>query len=189
MGHPWDPFPLPIRGDLDEAKTFEGIGRVIDKWERIEFLLARIYSIFVGDPDGDALREFGTGRRNIWDKLSVLKDAAEQAFARRPNQKSEGDLFKWILHVEGFADRRNEIAHGIVYMVSLFTFFRQRTDRPDYQVQYAVIPAYHIAKHHNPNGIPKYMYASPEMVELIRCLDLLFLNLDELRQRLLKELR
>jgi hypothetical protein len=69
-------------------------------------------------------------------------------------------------NVAGFADRRNEIAHGIVHQVSGLTFFRQRTTLPDYRVQYAVIPPYHVMKRHHTNGVPKYMYGSAEMAIL-----------------------
>ena len=42
MANPWDPLPLPRDADLDDKLTFEGVGRIIDQWERIEFTLSRL---------------------------------------------------------------------------------------------------------------------------------------------------
>ncbi len=168
MANPWDPFPLPRDGDLDDNATFQGIGRIIDRWERIEFNLARVHSVFVGDPDGsEAMREYGNGRI-VPERDAIIRASAEKWFVKRPNQKREGQFDRFMQEVVGFADRRNEIAHGIAHQVSGFTFFRQRTTRPDYRVQYAVIPPYQVMKRHHANGVPKYMYGSAEMAILER---------------------
>src|SRR5687768_16897531 len=50
MANPWDPLPLPRDADLDDKVTYEWVGRIVDRWEQIEFTLARLHSVFVGDP-------------------------------------------------------------------------------------------------------------------------------------------
>ncbi len=163
MANSWDPLPLPRDADLDDKATFQGIGRIIDRWERIEFNLARVHSVFVGDPDGSiALRQYGNGR-TVPERDAIIRASAEKWFVKNPNQKREGKFDKFMQEYAGFADRRNEIAHGIVHQVSGFTFFRRRTTKADYLVQYAVIPAYQVMKRHHANGVPKYMYGSAEM--------------------------
>jgi hypothetical protein len=163
MDNPWDPLPLPRDADLDDKATFQGIGRIIDRWERIEFNLARLHSVFAGDPEGNAaMREYGSGR-TIRERDAIIRASAEKWFMRMPNQKREGQFNRFMQEVVGFADRRNEIAHGIVHQVSGLMLFRQRTSRPDYLVQYAVIPPRQVMKRHHANGAPKYMYGSAEM--------------------------
>src|SRR4051812_37914828 len=118
MENSWDPLPLPRDADLDDKATFEGIGRIVHRWEFIEFNLARIHSVFVGDPDGSAaLREYGNGR-NISERGAIIRASFERWAALSPNQKREGQFNKFMREVVGFADRRNEIAHGIVHQVS-----------------------------------------------------------------------
>jgi len=176
MAKPWDSLPLPRDGDLDEKVTYEWLGRVLCRWELIEFTLARLYSLFVDDPDGSlALREFGEGR-TVPDRDKLLRSAAEKWFAQKgTTQKTEGRFDKFMQEYVGFSDRRNEVAHGIVHPVSGMNFFLMRTTRPHYRVQYAVIPAYHIAKRYHPNGVPKYMYTLPELSTLYeRLTDLQF---------------
>lgn len=166
MANPWDPRPIPRDGDLDDKVTYEWVGRIIDRWEHIEFTLARLHSVFAGDPDGsEALREYGGGRTVI-DREKLIRVSAEKWFVGEPNQSREGRFNRFMQEYVGFSDRRNEIAHGIVHQVSGLTLFRQRTTRADYLVQYAVIPAYHVMKRYHDNGVPKYMYGTFEMMQL-----------------------
>lgn len=166
MGNPWDSLPIPRDADLDDKVTYEWVGRIIDRWEQIEFTLARLHSVFAGDPDGsEALREYGAGRTVI-DRDKLIRVSAEKWFIRKPSQSREGRFEKFMRAYVGFSDRRNEIAHGVVHQVTGFTFFRQRTTRADYLVQYAVIPAYQVMKRYHDNGLPKYMYGAPEMMQL-----------------------
>jgi hypothetical protein len=179
MANPWDPLPLPRDADLDDKATCEGIGRIIDQWERIEFTLARMHSVFLGDPEGGpAMREYGAGRTLV-ERLGILKSQAEKWFAKKPNQRREGTFDRLMAEVLGFSDRRNEIAHGIVHAVSGLEVFRVRTTRADYLVQYAVIPAYHVMKRYKPGGVPKYMYATPEMQTLRDHLTVLYIELGD----------
>jgi len=166
MGNPWDPLPIPRDADLDDTVTYEWVGRIIDRWEHIEFTLARLHSVFAGDPDGsEELREYGAGR-TVSDRDRLIRATAEKWFVRNPNQTREGRFDKLMQEYIGFSDRRNEIAHGIVHQVTGLTMFRARTTRSDYLVQYAVIPAYHVMKRYHDNGVPKYMYGSAEMMLL-----------------------
>jgi hypothetical protein len=179
MANPWDPIPLPRDADLDDRITFESVGRIIDRWERIEFVLSRLYSLFVGKPnDGPAMREYGAGRI-LPERVNILRKAAEEWFVKNQNQKREGTFDRLTQEVLGFSDRRNEIAHGTVDRVSALTFFRERTSRADYLVQWAVVPAYQISKRYNFGGVPKYMYGTPEMKLLLERLIILYVALGD----------
>jgi hypothetical protein len=187
LAKPWDPLPFPNRGDLDVRATYEALGRLVHFWEEIDFQLARIYSIMVGDPDGDALREYGSGR-NIPEKLVKLRKAAdEQWFKRKPNQRREGEWDRLLDQVEGFAERRNEFAHGLVYPLTYLTLFRERTDLPDYLVQYGIIPGYQTLKRYSASGIPSFMYTSENMTTLQERMTLLFAELADFQKILESE--
>src|SRR5205085_1743843 len=59
---PWDPLPLPEKGDPEASKTFEAVGRAISSWELIEAHLGLIFSVFV-DTDSivaGAMRAYGS---------------------------------------------------------------------------------------------------------------------------------
>jgi hypothetical protein len=59
MRDPLEPPPLPDRGDEHRDAIHLGVGRIMTAWETIEFELSRVYSVFAGDPDGDAMRRYG----------------------------------------------------------------------------------------------------------------------------------
>jgi hypothetical protein len=177
MANPWDPLPIPRDADLDDKVTYEWVGRVIHRWENLEFTLARVHSVLSGDPDGStALRAYGAGRI-LPERNAIIRAAAEKWFTKAPHQRLEGQFDKFMQEVIGFSDRRNEIAHGIVHQVSGFTFFRERTTRADYLVQYAVIPSYHVMKRFHDDGVPKYMYGTLEMMRLEASLTTLQLSI------------
>jgi hypothetical protein len=62
MSNPWDPLPFPKHGDSTENLTYQHVGRLVSLWEDIEFGFCRIHSVFLGDPDGQALRLYGARR-------------------------------------------------------------------------------------------------------------------------------
>jgi hypothetical protein len=172
MSDPWDPFPFPTIGDFDEAKTYEGVGRVMDRWENLEFGLARIYSIFVNDPDGEALTAYGKGRI-FRDRITELRKAGEAYFRSEPHQTHEGTFDAICAAAEGFAGRRNEVAHGVVFFVNNLPGIRKRFDLRDDRKQFLLIPPLFAHRNHGPDGLPSWGYAFEELWELMaRMLDL-----------------
>ena len=97
---------------------------------------------------------------------AIIRASAERWFVKNPSQKKEERFDKFMQEVVGFSDRRNEIAHGVVHPVKRPRVLWMQTTRADYLVQYAVIPAYHVMKRFHANGVPKYMYGTPEMMLL-----------------------
>jgi hypothetical protein len=109
MANPWDPLSIPRDADLDDTVTYEWVGRTINRWELIEFTLARLHSVFAGDPDGtEALREYGVGR-TVNERDAIIRASAEKWSVKNPDQKREGQFDKLMQQYVGFADRRNEI--------------------------------------------------------------------------------
>jgi hypothetical protein len=161
LSNPWDPFPFPQSGDPEDSLTYEGVGRVLSEWEAIEFHLARLYSIFVGDADGVSLQQYGTGRI-FRDRLDRLQAASEKYFVGRPNQDLEAacDCLRKI--ATGYADRRNDVAHGMVFPVHGMTFFEQMRGSPSDKPHYLLIPPYYVIREHD-GGLPAYGYSFTEL--------------------------
>jgi len=165
MANPWDPFPFPTHGDSDDRITYEGVGRVLSQWEAIEFRLAQIYSVFVGDPNGDALKRYGAGRI-FRDRFTALQTASEPYFIKRPNQELEAQLKCLGNAATGFADRRNDVAHGMVYPVNELTSFTDRFGSSPNTPQHALIPPLYLARKHGADGLPTYAYCYAELRSL-----------------------
>jgi hypothetical protein len=113
MSNPWDPLPFPVVGDPEDRIVFEALGRTLNRWEFTEFALSILYSLFVGDYRFGKMQEYG--KPNIFkDRLGGLERVAAEWFTRRPDQQAEGEFDRIVNGARGFADRRNEIAHGLV---------------------------------------------------------------------------
>jgi len=84
---------------MTKMPSFLASGAMIG-WEAIEFELSRLYSVLAGDPDGAAMRDYGTPTIARL-RLDDLSEKADQFFIKRPSQKREGQL-------RYFATRRNE---------------------------------------------------------------------------------
>ncbi len=151
MSNLWDVPPLPTIGDDDEEATYAGVGRVTSQWEAIEFQFSRLYSIFVGKPD-EEMRAYGAGRI-FRERSKILAEAARDYFIRNPDQELEGQLHALTIRAEGFSDRRNEIAHGIVFQLQRLSFFREQMD-PSVRgkFQWGLIPPYHTSQKHAADG-------------------------------------
>jgi hypothetical protein len=183
MTNPWDPFPFPSFGDPFESRTFKGVGEVMTNWESIEFELGRLYSLFVGDPDGASIQqEYGAGRI-FRDRLGLLRSKAPPFFVKHPCQQSEGAFDLLTTAAEGFSERRNEVAHGLVIRIDTITLLRSRL-RPSFGGRhYALIPPIYCLRFHT-DGAPDYAYTSAELSVLSRRLFGLGFGLAKLRGEL-----
>lgn len=166
--NPWDPIPIPTHADKTDSATYEGVGRVISQWEAVEFQLSRLYSAFVGDPDGESIQQYGTGRI-FRDRLTLLEGVAAQWFIANPSQHSEGHFERLIEQARGFADRRNEIAHGIVFPVHTVSYFVSVMNLPA-GVRWALVPPYYLLRKHDERGAPVFIYTSAELNSLAKTL-------------------
>ena len=186
MPNPWDVPPLPTRGDDEAEWTFAGIGRVTSQWEVIEFEFSRLYSIFVGKPD-EEMRGYGQGRI-FRDRSEILTKAAEEYFTGQPNQELEGQLHSLMSRAQGFSDRRNEVAHGIVFQLQRLTFFRQSVDADVRgKFQYGLVPPYHTLRKHGPDGLPLYAYASTHLLEFEEAMAWLEIDLANYRRQIVPD--
>jgi hypothetical protein len=162
MPNPWDPLPFPLTGDPDFEITYAGVGMVTSQWEAIEFDCARLYSVFVGDPDGEALRAYGEGKI-FRDRRINLEKAAAMYFIKHIDQNLEGEFARICATAEGFAERRNEVAHGLVLSVAHIPFFADKLmlAKPG-EPQFLLVPPYHTIRNHV-EGLPKFAFNKAQM--------------------------
>ncbi|TIX44533.1 MAG: hypothetical protein E5W81_13070 [Mesorhizobium sp.] len=167
MSNPWDPYPFPLFADQSDSVLYEAIGRTLDRWEWVEFELARMYSLFVGDPEWSKMQEYGSG--NIFrDRLSVLSQAAANWFRKHPCQSAEGEYNSLVIQAKGFADRRNEVAHGMVMDVKDFLFWKDKLKLAAPNVpQILLVPPYYLLRKHDNLGLPGFGYSSVELQALM----------------------
>ena len=123
-------------------------------------------------------------------RLSVVEDAARQYFIGSPNQEAEGCL-RLIEGARGFADRRHEVAHGIVRPINWYwpmlkpAHFGPEVNRA---FQFCLV-APHYQRGWIKDGAPEYIYTSRELNEIARQLFLFLRELAEFRFRYLPDPR
>jgi hypothetical protein len=165
MSNPWDSFPLPRCGDDSASTTHEWFGRAVGQWVHVEFQMALLYSLFVGSPRrGEAVKEFGAGV-TFKQRLDRLRSKAAGFFEGRDLQAFRTEFEAVCVAAEGFAKRRNEIAHSVVFP-SLFlpSFIEDRIGGFD---RWALAPPYYSLKDFDDQGFPKYAYTSRELNALV----------------------
>lgn len=184
MANPWDQLPLPIIGDLYDTALYEALGRLVNRWEYVEVGLAIMYSLFVGDATFTKMVEYGSGRI-FKDRLAGLRRIAEQWFVKNPNQVAEGQFDKIAAAASGFADRRNEFAHGIIMNVSGLVFWRVQLRLASPQnPQFLLVPALHVIRKHDAAGMPQFGYSSSQLTFLSQGLSELEISMDEFKRSL-----
>lgn len=186
MTNPWDRPSIPINfnGDADADVLFSCVGRVISYWEAIEFELGLLYTCFGGIPEDHYLmREYGAGRI-FRDRAQALDQKATAHCIRHNCQHREGDFDNIMSQCLGYADRRNDMAHGIVFRVDEITYFRQRIkpNRRD-RMHLAVIPPLYAHRWHT-TGFPDFAYTSEEISRLLIRLEALRETVRKYRKRL-----
>ena len=166
MSKPWDVPKLPRRGDADQVQTYAHMGFTIARWEAVEFDLSRLHSFFLGSLDELApMRDYGEPRifRERADKLAK---AANAYFTAHPNQSQEAHFDAILASARGYSNRRNEIAHGMVFRIDVISYFR-RNIKPQLlkRPHFAVIPPLYALRAHR-SGFPDWAYNSQMMERL-----------------------
>lgn len=167
MIYPWDRPPLPKRGDENEDVTFSHVGRITTRWEAVEFELSRLYTWFGGAlDDANLMEEYGSGRI-FRDRAEILERKATEYFIRTPSQFRESRFQLLLTEAKGYANRRNDIAHGMVFQIDQLTFFRERL-KPKLlkRNHFALIPPLYAIRFHEQTGFPSFAYTSVEMNRL-----------------------
>jgi hypothetical protein len=169
MANPWDrpSIPISFNGDADVDILFACVGRVITYWESIEFELGLLHTYLGGIPEDQSLmREYGEGRI-FRERAQALAKKAEEYAIRHCCQHREGDFDRIMDLCLKFADRRNDIAHGILFRVDQIMFFRMRiSPKHRNREHFAIIPPLYAHRWHS-TGFPDFAYTSDEISLLV----------------------
>jgi len=139
------------------------VGRTLSNWEAVEFRLALLHASFLGTPNHlTALQSYGSGRI-FRDRLETLRRAADSYFVSTPDQPLEGAFDLLAQEASELADHRNDIAHGIVFLVSAMGPFLKHLEDPDDPLQYALVPPLYALRKHDHRGAPRYAYSSMDL--------------------------
>jgi hypothetical protein len=112
------------------------------------------------------MRAYGAGRI-FPERIETLAEAADTHFRIRPCQKREGRLDGLLEEARQYADRRNEIAHGMVFRIDEITYFRQRLKpRLLHREHWALIAPLYASKAHRESGMYAYAYTSESINRL-----------------------
>jgi hypothetical protein len=118
MPEPWDPPPLPKRGNKSCRALYEAIGRALSTWEELETVLAGLYAALCGHSQFDPAANDGYGKElNFRSRLAALERAGCRYFMKNPDQTLEGELAWVIRNSAGYSQRRNDVAHGVVRLL------------------------------------------------------------------------
>jgi hypothetical protein len=120
MPHPWEPPPIPTRGNRSSRTLYESIGRFLATWEEIEIALSHLYAAAVGQTRFDAGATQAYGKKyNFQDRITALEAAFLKHSIRAPNQGHESRFREIITQIRGYSARRNDVAHGIVRLINI----------------------------------------------------------------------
>jgi hypothetical protein len=186
MTNPWDIPPFPEQWDKAPGYTYKMVGKSLSEWEYLEYVLSDLYSQLIGQHAKiAALRKYGEPRI-FAERAVALKKAAEVFFIKHPNQETEATLDNLLLRTQGFSDRRNEIAHGIVspaeWNLSASPSLKEIAG-------YALIPPLYTHRKLDDKNLPKYIYTAAELERFASAFLGLGLEAVSLRLRIVRMLQ
>jgi hypothetical protein len=185
MRNPWDMPPLASEADPHEDMTYSGVGRVVTEWESIEMELCLLLGAIQGVHRDQALDSYGDGTM-FRSRVTALKAAAAKRFISKPCQHTEGTFEMTMEFVEGFSQRRNDVAHGMVLDVTKISFFRFRLPVAHRSLKnFLLIPPLYWLDRHDEIGRPEYAYSSKELLQIANSLHRLRGHIRALRFHLL----
>jgi hypothetical protein len=176
---PFPTFPhLPDTGDQLPGQTHEAVGEFIHCWESVEYDLSRTFSATMGRPDGRLIPFYGENGRIFKERMKLLKIAIDHEFVVRPHQEREAQFDSLVEATSWYSDRRNEIAHSVVYdLMALPRFSKRQEGRPLRPHYFAMPPLYAFTKlesYRQAKHSPPYALSSVEIHVLCQwCLELL----------------
>ena len=157
----WDIPPYPGYGDKDANVTYAAVGRALSTWEELETNLAVLYARFLGvSPKEATSRSEYANAGTFRGRSNQVREAACLFFVRHSSQHLEGYFDNLISELTKVADRRNDIAHGVVTFWPGGTADLEEALR---RMEYMLVPSGYAVKKYGATGDPTYMYSSVEL--------------------------
>jgi hypothetical protein len=158
MSDNWDIPPIPERGDESADDTYRMVGKALSEWENLEYTLAHLYAEMVGKRSQIVALQYygapvigkeGSVGRIFTTRIAGLEQLAETFFVNNPHQNHEGEFARIADAAKRLADRRNEIAHGIV--------------SPFKNGEYGLVPPLYSKTKFGEKNQPIYIYTATEL--------------------------
>jgi hypothetical protein len=168
MAEPWDIPPFPEHGDDNTTDTYTMLGQAVSEWGEMEYALSHLYAQLIGKPSHiPTMRRYGEGKV-FAERAKRVLTAADKFFVAQPSQDLEGGFSDLIRRVLMFAQRRNEIAHGVVrplqWIQPIMTEYDSIRRGP---LQYAVVPPLFTDQKLDAEHRPKYIYTANELMRFV----------------------
>src|SRR4029077_15258919 len=107
----------------------------------VELYLAQLYSFCAERPNKvPSIRLYGEGS-TFKGRSLLLRGASETFFRKHPDQTLEADFDKLMELVRNYADRRHDVAHGVVRQFEWE--FPDPLGRPTTSRQYCLVPPHY----------------------------------------------
>lgn len=152
LGYP----PIPSRGDSTREVVYEAVGRALSNWEDVELDLACLYAAFLGIKPVDAIAQPEYVAARIFkERADVIVRAGDSHFVKNCDQAIEGEFKQLIIEARLLAERRNDIAHGVVRPV-------WSMKRPEIE-HFMLMPSTYKHKFFTENANPLYAFSSKEI--------------------------
>jgi hypothetical protein len=122
-------LPRAERGAATENALYIAVGAALSTWELVEEGLAEIFALFIGAPEAGptsghqpAIRAYGSVI-SFRSRVEMVSAAAQAFFHREPNSEIQKQFGRLMEESNGYAGRRNDIAHGRVQYVAGKDFY------------------------------------------------------------------
>lgn len=172
MSCPWERPAAPTQPDADIQILYASVGQALTHWEQIESELSIWFALFIDKMwQHEAYDQYYEEGRTCRRRINTVEKAGEQFFIKKPDQRAESDFSTLIRATRGFADRRHELAHGIVRPVQWFWTWVSATMKPPEGVDYEyclVPPHYQRSWFDAKEWRPDFVYTSKEIYEIDR---------------------
>jgi len=167
MALPWDRPPPPTQADADVEVLYAAIGCSLSHWEDIESELSHWYALCIGKMwKHEAYDEYFDKGRTSQGRIAAMEKATERYFMNNPSQEAEGQLGVLIDATRKFADRRHELAHGIVRPIGWYWPVVKATMKlpPALRDEWCLVPPHYQRSWFDPDKWePEFVYTSKEV--------------------------
>ena len=172
MPLPWDRPGPPIQADADVQELYAAVGYALSHWEDIESELSHWYALFIGKMwQHEAYDEYYDKGKTSQRRINTLEVAGEKYFETCPSQSVEAEFGTVVRATSAFADRRHELAHGIVRPVQWYWSWVSATMKPPagHDYEYCLVPPHYQRSWYDPEKWnPEFVYTSKEVYEIDR---------------------
>jgi hypothetical protein len=156
-------WPMPVdKGGAEPEPLLMAVGKALSYWEHVENHLANLFAVLVGaeisrDRPAPAIRAYGTVVS--FRARAAMVDAAAKAYLLQQSDSGWSKTWTDLLEeLTGFADRRNDIAHGSAEL--LYDLKEEKS------LGFFLLPGLYASKKYPSDGPPAYRFSAEQVQQL-----------------------